>query len=488
MQARKLTGLIVAGLLTAASVVIASPASANGNCATYFLGRGTGTAGDPYLVSAQLDLDEVQFCLDKAFRQTADIALTGTWTPIGSGGSPFTGTYDGNGFSITNLSVSLAADYAGLFGETNGATLTGITVSGSVVGQRYVGGLVGWASSSTVVNCRASVSVLSDNFLNRTEGVGGLIGYLTGGSVRSSSASGSVSRAYSNGNRVRNIGGLVGYSDGVVSSSFATGAVTGTTSVGGLIGYQNGAAVQRSYASGNVAGDAAVGGLFGQLSTVGSGLNLVENVYARGAATAGSTSVGSLIGSVTGAGGTRGLAYGTGAVSGGAGGFIGDSNAAWVGAFWDVMTTGKSSATNAGALSGVSGKTTTELTDIATFQAANWSISTRWAASGTTWGICPTVNDGYPYLQSLYAADPCGNAPEDPASYPTAAMQAFAVPAGTAPADCAALAPASVDWPALRGLRAKGWAVTYDAWPNDGRGGWVCWRQPVYTATGWGIA
>lgn len=487
MQARRLIGLIVAGLMSAAGVGIASPASANGNCVTYFNGRGTGTSGDPYLVSAQLDLAEVRYCLDKAFRQTADIALTGTWTPLGSAAFPFTGTYDGNGFSITNLSVSLAADDAGLFGQTNGATLTGITVSGSVTGENYVGGLVGFALSTTITNCHAAVAVVSDNSQLPTEMAGGLVGELSGGSVSASSSSGSVSRVTPIGYDVSYVGGLIGYSDGVVSTSFASGSVTGSYGIGGLIGYQNGGAVQRSYATGDVVGDSSVGGLFGKLSTLGSGLNLVENVYARGSASSGLTSVGSLIGSVTGTGGTRGLAYGTGAVSGGAGGFAGDGTAPWASAFWDVTTTGRSSATNSGALSGVSGKTTAQLTDIATFQAASWSISTRWAASGTTWGICPTVNDGYPYLQAMYTADPCGTASEDPASYPTAAMQAFAVPAGTASADCAALAPASVDWPALRGLHAKGWAVTYDAWPNDGRGGWVCSRQPVYTERGWSI-
>ena len=488
MRARLLTVLALAGLLAGTGLVLAEPASANGNCVTYFAGRGTGTPGDPYLVAAQLDLAEVRFCLDKSFRQTADIVLTGSWTPIGSMVQPFTGTYDGNGQAISGLSVTVAGDEVGLFGYARTATLTGITVSGSVMGQRMVGGLLGVAEVTTVTNCHAAVTVMSDNFLSPTDSVGGLVGSMISGSVSGSSASGTVSRAYANSNNVNEVGGLVGYAEGSVSNSRATGGVSGSVNVGGLIGYQNGVSLQRSSATGSVTGTSAVGGLVGRLATNGGAPNLVENVYARGAVTASATSVGSLIGTVSGTGGTRGFAYGTGAVSGGAGGFIGSTTAGWFGAFWDLTTTGRGTATNSGSLVGVDGKTTAELTDIATFQAASWSISSAWAASGTTWGICPSVNDGYPYLQVAYTADPCTAPADDPASYPTAPVQAFAVPAGTIAADCAALAPSSVDWPALRALHGTGWAVTYDAWPHGGRGGWVCSRQPVYTAAGWGIA
>lgn len=71
---------------------------------------------------------------------------------------------------------------------------------------------------------------------------------------------------------------------------------------------------------------------------------------------------------------------------------------------------------------------------------------------------------------------------------PTAPLQQFEVPAGTTAAVCATLAPPTVDWPALVALRADGWSVSFAEWPRNGAGGWVCSRQPIYTATGWGFS
>ena len=71
---------------------------------------------------------------------------------------------------------------------------------------------------------------------------------------------------------------------------------------------------------------------------------------------------------------------------------------------------------------------------------------------------------------------------------PTAPIQQFGVPAGTTAAECGSLAPPAVDWPALVSLRFAGWSVSFAEWPNNGAGGWVCTRQPIYTASGWGFS
>jgi len=66
-----------------------------------------------------------------------------------------------------------------------------------------------------------------------------------------------------------------------------------------------------------------------------------------------------------------------------------------------------------------------------------------------------------------------------------APMQQFSVPAGTAASDCGALAPDSVDWPALVSMRGNGWRISYAEWPNEHAGGWVCSRQPHLSGTTW---
>ena len=98
----------------------------------------------------------------------ADIDLGGTdWTPIGTASAPFTGSLHGNGHAIRNLvcTNSLSgADYRGLFGCTSGAVIEGFSVSGTVAGKQYVGGLVGCITGGTLIsNCIATVEIAATN-------------------------------------------------------------------------------------------------------------------------------------------------------------------------------------------------------------------------------------------------------------------------------------------------------------------------------------
>ena len=90
----------------------------------------------------------------KTFIQTADLDLGGIqdengvwsgqqWTPIGISGKPFSGTYDGNGYVISNLKIDApTTSYVGLFGYISGATLKNITLaSGFVYGDQHSGGI-----------------------------------------------------------------------------------------------------------------------------------------------------------------------------------------------------------------------------------------------------------------------------------------------------------------------------------------------------------
>lgn len=75
----------------------------------------------------------------------------------------------------------------------------------------------------------------------------------------------------------------------------------------------------------------------------------------------------------------------------------------------------------------------------------------------------------------------------DPGQVPVTAAQQFAVSAGTQSKACEELSPDWVNWPALEGQRGLGWTVSYAQWPNDGSGGWVCTRQPVWRGSGWTV-
>ncbi|MCD7766573.1 MAG: hypothetical protein LUH53_08705 [Lachnospiraceae bacterium] len=82
------------------------------------------------------------------------------WTPIGStiyySYYPFSGTFDGNGYTVSGLYISNSSEKQGLFGYISGATVKNLTVSGSVSSYRSVGGVVGYATNSTVIDCANS--------------------------------------------------------------------------------------------------------------------------------------------------------------------------------------------------------------------------------------------------------------------------------------------------------------------------------------------
>ncbi len=118
------------------------------------------------------------------FLQTADITLTGTFTPIGSNNSNatinslktvFQGTYDGQGHTISNLQVSASTkNGVGLFGACYQATLKNIGIeSGNVLGYNRVGAIAGYADASTLTNCYNKAAVASAGGI---DGAGGIVG------------------------------------------------------------------------------------------------------------------------------------------------------------------------------------------------------------------------------------------------------------------------------------------------------------------------
>jgi filamentous hemagglutinin family protein len=256
---------------------------------------------------------------------------TGTgFTPIGTATTAFSGTFDGLGHTISNLTIKRPTiDYVGLFGHVAaGSVIRNVgLVGGSVSGNNYVGGLVG-VNTGTVSNSYSTVSVSSVNGQN----VAGLVG-TNNGTISNSYATGNVS-----GNT--NAGGLVGQNAGLINTSFATGSVTGSavsSVIGGLAGNNlSGGVISNSYATGGVNGFTSVGGLVGR--NIGG---MVNNSYATGSVS-GSSYLGGLVGYNW---GSVNNSYATGSVSGSnyVGGLIGNNNAGTISnSFWNTTTSGQS--------------------------------------------------------------------------------------------------------------------------------------------------
>jgi hypothetical protein len=290
------------------------------------------------------------------------------------------GEFDGNDHKISNLSFNSDFVYTvGLFGYlAPGGKVTNLGVENvDITGYQYVGGLVGINYEATVSNSYSTGSVIGT--YNR---VGGLVGYNHG----------TVSDSYSTVNVTGNsyVGGLVGANwEGTVSNSYSTGSVTGSDQeVGGLVGNNRYSTVSNSYSIGNVTGGSFVGGLVGHHS-----YGTVSNSYSTGSVT-GNELVSGLVGYSY--KGTVSNSYSTGSVTGNdrVGGLVGNNRYGTVSdSFWDTETSGQATS------DGGTGKTTTEMQDIATFSGAGWNICE--VALGETYDTYTwNIVDGetYPFL------------------------------------------------------------------------------------------
>ncbi len=175
------------------------------------------------------------------------------WIPIGTsgGGNAFTGTFNGNNYSIRDLVINRPGEnYVGVFGMVSfNAEIKNLRVEDvSIIGNDDVGGVVG-ANGGSISNVSSSGSVVGNNY------VGGLIG----------TSIGDINISYSLADVTGNerVGGLVGTHDGFIANSYARGSVEGARYAGGLCGTQNGV-VENTYSTGFVnCSHADSGGLIG---------------------------------------------------------------------------------------------------------------------------------------------------------------------------------------------------------------------------------
>ena len=185
---------------------------------------------------------------------TADIDLTGkNWTPIGTSfHNSYTGTFDGGGHTITGLTVTTNDEGVGLFGYLGKAgtvknvVMEGVQITSNQIYGGKIGGVAGY-SDGTIENCSVSGSV------SGTVYVGGVVGAQWEGSITGCSSSATVKGTVY-------VGGVTGQtnSSATLTACYATGNViieihpTNNISGGGLVGFNGGNGVWACYATGNV--------------------------------------------------------------------------------------------------------------------------------------------------------------------------------------------------------------------------------------------
>ena len=384
---------------------------------------GTGEPNDPYQIATAEDLialGETPEDYDKHFILTADIdldpnlpgrkvfdrAVIGAFTLTKYNTVvliPFTGIFDGNGYTISHLTI--AGDYSlGVFhnlgtgGEikdlgvvdlniagsgssigglagSNCGVLTNCYSTGEVTGDQHIGGLVGYNSKrGSLTNCHSSCAVRGSQY------IGGLVGTIAydwqipgwGGTLTDCYSTGVISgQEY--------IGGLVGENGGLVVSSFAACHVSADLYVGGLVGSNGGefrgdcwpGTIRNCYSRSLVIGIDYVGGV------AGYSLGDVTQCYSVGAVSGSTTNVGGLVGV---AGECECGSY---------------MEPTWIlygvtdACFWDIETSGQ--AVSAGG----AGKTTAEMQTAETFVDAGWDFVGE-TENGTEniWKIAEGI--GYP--------------------------------------------------------------------------------------------
>ena len=397
-RSRTLLGaLLLAGALAATLFALPTTAQANG-CPLRFSQGTDGTAANPIRIDSVADLQVLtdnDTCYRSAyvFQQTADLDLTGmTWTPIGSYGNAFNGTYDGGGRTITRLTASVG-NYAGLFGATANATLRRLTLTGAHVTatNAHAGVLAGRLDTSTVedVHVRAS-TVLAPSAVPYYGYAGGLVGEAYGSTLTTISTDVAVTVAGVN------AGGVAGSTVGsTLTDTTAIGAVAaGGGWAGGLIGLACQTNVTRASAAGAVnSGSAAGGGLIGiagdvcvgSLSAAPNPTMVITDSQATGAVT-GAGPVGGFAGSFYDI--TVARSYATGAVTstgGHAGGFAGELvNGTITDAYARGAVTAPPGGTAAGFVAGVTQVAITRVYATGLVSGTNFS-------GGLFQGFAPTV-------------------------------------------------------------------------------------------------
>ena len=268
---RSILSVLLAALLLVTSTPL-TPAFADGGAVSPQSESAEGRALEPvngeYQISTAAELEEFRDKVNNGETDantravlTANIDLNNKpWYPIGSDSNEYTGTFDGNGKTISGLYIDSSDNDQGLFGYvgTRG-TVQNLTVSGSVKGDDYVGGVVG-DNRGSVEDCDFTGSVSGNSY------VGGVVGVVgdSSGSVKNCYNTGAVSSLDSgSGNSV---GGVVGYNDigGSVTNCYNTGSVNGSIEAGGVVGSNSlSATVTNCYNTGEVSGKISVGGVGG---------------------------------------------------------------------------------------------------------------------------------------------------------------------------------------------------------------------------------
>ncbi|HUX41779.1 MAG TPA: cadherin-like beta sandwich domain-containing protein [Rectinemataceae bacterium] len=312
------------------------------------------------LIASSTELAALATDLSGTYVLAGDIDTTtsGSWTPIGSTATPFTGTFDGAGHTIT-YNISNAPGDSGLFYKIGyGGLVKNLRVAGNITSSgSNIGGVAAY-NFGTITGCISAVNITATG----SSFTGGIVGQSNGDPISCCVSTGNVTgSSYT--------GGIVGTGTSPISHCYTSGTISGTFYVGGLIGDWYDGTVDQCYSTATVTGTTSAGGLIGDVG--GGSTHQCTNCYARGS-----------VNSIAGAGGFIGIwmsgsatftaCYATG--SSNVGPFVGQNNAAftYIACYSTTAQAGITTVLNAGSLPA--------------------------GFDSMVWGQSAAINNGYPYL------------------------------------------------------------------------------------------
>lgn len=211
------------------------------------------SASNPYLITTAEDLEALASIVNTGsrlggyYKQSADITLTNEHTAIGnSSNTSFRGVYDGDNNVIKGLLINQPKGrYHGLFGRAKNATITNVIIENcDITAKDYVGGICGYASETTISNCKVSGAIKT------ADGVDGMYHGGIAGSIYDKPISSCVNTASVKGNNSKSqyYGGIVGEGSWtIITDCFNAGIVEGTLYVGSIVGSNGASRLNNNY-------------------------------------------------------------------------------------------------------------------------------------------------------------------------------------------------------------------------------------------------
>ena len=216
--------------------------------------EGEGSKANPYHINTAAQLNNVRNHLNQHFKLTENIDLsnfTGKkgWQPIGSQNNPFTGSFIGDGYKITNLTIKRDENNdIGLFSVIDNGKIQNITLENvDISGKTAVGGIAGWNLDGKIIESSVSGEIWAADWTGGITGIN----------------SGQIEKSYTDVEIFgdEQVGGLTGVNNDLIKNSYTQGEITGNAFVGGINGVNSEGIIEKSYAVSNVRATRYSGGI-----------------------------------------------------------------------------------------------------------------------------------------------------------------------------------------------------------------------------------